>query len=237
MKTTIRELIKNKRFKAVSLSCILLILVLGMGLTLALVTDSTNKLTNTFGVKDLVTHIEENVGTGGLKEPVVVNDGSATAFIRARVTVSPDLWDNTSENISLQLGWWDEVDNIRNGITEEDDVKEWSEHGDFTRAMDLKRVNARTLYSRGGADGEYGWYYCNGWFYFNQPVEVNECTTPLFDAVIIGENVKENFDVTIYQEAVECTPDITKDNVDNALAFEYITTTVAQAFEDVNAKE
>ena len=249
MKATIKELLKNKRFKAISLSCLLLVLVLGVGLTLALVTDVTNALTNTFGVEDLTTHIEENVGTSGLKEPVVVNDGSATAFIRARVTVSPDFWDNKPENISLQLGWWDGVPNVRTDIENKADVREVSEHGDFTQYMDLTR-SGKALFTRGGGDTEFGWYYneADGWYYYNQPVEAGECTTPLFDAIIVGENVKENFDITIYQEAVASKPYLSDDKKE--LTYDDITSgmtdvgawdgnegkSVVDAFADVNKK-
>lgn len=207
MKATIKELLQNKRFKAISLSCLLLVLVLGVGLTLALVTDVTNSLTNTFNVDDLTTHIEENVGANGLKQPVIINDGSATAFIRARVTVNPDLWDNTANNISLELGTWNGISAIREDVEINKDVYEFPEAGGFTQQSEngyLKRED--------GYVSPYGWVYYDGWFYYNKPVIVGKATTQLFDAIVVGENVKENFDITIYQEAVASKPYLSDDN-------------------------
>lgn len=224
MKSTIKELIQTKRFKALSLTCILLILVLGVGLTLALVTDVTNALQNTFAVDDLTTHIEENVGTDRLKEPVVVNDGSATAFIRARVTVSPDYWTNKAGDISLQLGSWTGVPDIRTDVADKEDVRKLSGYGEFTQYNEqcLERIeNMLFVKDNSGL----GWYFYDGWFYFNQPVEKGEATTPLFDAVIVGGNITENFDVTIYQEAVASKPYLADDN--KVLEYTDITQSIA----------
>lgn len=216
MKAAMKALFQNKRKKAIFLSVILLISVLGVGLTLALVTDVTNVLANTFKIGELTTHIEENVGSNGLKQPVIINDGPATAFIRARITVSPDYWDNTDENISLKFGTWDGISPIRKDVDSDKDVYEWPKAGGFAADSTLERNN-----------GTYNDWYCtgDGWYYYTKPVAVGTATTQLFDAVIVGSNVTENFDITIYQEAVAVPENTAPDT-------EYSTENIINAFKE-----
>lgn len=230
MKTTIKELFQTKRFKVVSLSVLLLALVLGIGLTLALVTDATNKLTNKFEVGGLETHIEENIGTDGLKEPVIVNDGPQTAFIRARITVNPFIWDGTENGITIQIGKWDGVPDIRTDVATKEDTRTITSKGSFNSDMTLE-TDTNTRYKRN--DSNYGWYYVNGWYYFDKAVVKGECTDPLFDKVSIGSGVKENFDLTIYQEAVVATEEYRK-NPEQVISSADIVNKVKAEFESVN---
>lgn len=178
----IKGIFINKRFRVFFLSiCLLLALTIG-GFTLAYFTDVTNVLANSFQVDDLTTHIDEKIdptitGNTLFKQPSIVNDGSATAFIRARVTVSPDYW-NKDNGISLQFGNWENKSFTPNGV---------------------ELGNGNILYC---SSGDKGWFYYESWYYYNRPVPVGQSTTPLFDAVVVDNAVNENFDITIYQEAV-----------------------------------
>ena len=99
------------------------------------------------------------------------------AFIRARITVSPQQTDVTL----LSGAWKDSV---------------FTEKG----AAADRIATETTLYDPDG-DG-IGWYQgADGWYYYNSPIAPGQNTGTLFDAVKIGE-VTKNFDITVYQEAV-----------------------------------
>lgn len=68
------------------------VIMAGIGGTYAVLTASTTDVTNTFKVEEVIeTEIEENWTEGQLDKTVSVkNVGPDNAFIRARVTISPD---------------------------------------------------------------------------------------------------------------------------------------------------
>ncbi len=49
---------------------------------------------------------------------------------------------------------------------------------------------------------EIGWVYKDGWYYYNTPIARNDYTGFLFTDFLIGETVTQDFDITVYQEAV-----------------------------------
>ena len=65
-----------------------LVVVLGIGATVAYLHDTTDPVTNTFDPAELNTRIEENLGTNGTKEVVIANTGKSNAYVRARIMVS-----------------------------------------------------------------------------------------------------------------------------------------------------
>lgn len=65
-----------------------LVVVLGIGATVAYLHDTTDPVTNTFDPAELNTRIEENLGTEGTKEVVIANTGKSNAYVRARIMVS-----------------------------------------------------------------------------------------------------------------------------------------------------
>lgn len=65
-----------------------LVLVLGIGSTLAYLQATTGVLTNVFSPAHLDTKIEEVLGTDGTKQVQVTNIGKSDAYVRARIMVS-----------------------------------------------------------------------------------------------------------------------------------------------------
>lgn len=172
---------KNKK---ISLIVVLTAMVLiASAFTLAFYISTTDVLANSFEVTEITTKIEEEIGElkqTTLKRPVVKNEGPATGFIRARVLLSPESLKEEGK-VQFLLGDW---------------VEET-----FTKKGELTKSNQK-LYDA-NADG-FGWIYCeqDGFYYYNKPIEKDNCTESLFDAVWMDEELDENFDITIYQEAV-----------------------------------
>lgn len=66
-----------------------LVVVLGVGATVAYLHDTTGAVKNTFDAAQLDTRIEEDLNTqAGNKQVVIVNTGKSDAYVRARVMVS-----------------------------------------------------------------------------------------------------------------------------------------------------
>jgi len=174
-----KNVLSSSRIKAFTLTILLVAAVFTSAVTLAYFTDTTSAISNTFSIAEITTHIDETTGqgSGGLwqKSPKIVNDGPSAGFIRARITVSPDLWNGGTGNnkITLKFGSW-------NG-------------GTFNATADLSLSSTP----------QNGWIYGgDGYYYYQQVVASGFATNSLFDAVLIGSEVIENFDITIYQEAV-----------------------------------
>lgn len=175
----------KKFFTKKKISIIILALVLGIAATtatMALMTDVTKEVVNHFNPAKVETHIDEKIDdqpvkpdTAILKSPVIVNDGPSNAFIRARITISP-----STSGVMLLAGSWSKT-------TGADKV--------FTKSGEV--FNGTAFVNNGN------WIYCkaDGFYYYTLPVESGKSTAAVFDAVVL----KENADVTIYQEAVLAT--------------------------------
>ena len=194
-----KKIMRNTKTRTFVVSLLLIAGVFASAVTIAFYTDTTQVLANTFTTTEITTHINEVVsGTGSLinKNPSIYNDGPASGFIRARITVSPDLITNTGDNNYIEL------------ITGTGKLK-------FTA----------------GEVTEAGWLFGgDGYYYYNKVVAAGTSTTTLFDQVIIGTKVKENFDITIYQEAVTSKHYEGEANQDNT----YNLATLQNAFNSVN---
>ena len=68
-------------------SVLALVVVIGVGATLALMSSSSNAVTNSFTAADIDTEIEE-VLTNGDKQVSIKNYGPSDAYVRARIMVS-----------------------------------------------------------------------------------------------------------------------------------------------------
>lgn len=68
-------------------SILALVVVIGIGATLALMASPSNSVTNSFTAADIDTEIEENL-TDGNKEVSIHNYGPSDAYVRARIMVS-----------------------------------------------------------------------------------------------------------------------------------------------------
>jgi hypothetical protein len=63
---------------------------IAVGGTMAILTSTTNKVTNKFTPGNIRTEIEEDTSTYGKKDVYVVNTGKNDCKVRARVTVTPE---------------------------------------------------------------------------------------------------------------------------------------------------
>ena len=141
------------------------VIAVGVAGTYAILTDATGTVVNTFTGEEINTHIKENedfdkqdVKPGVTltlnKDVKVVNDGPSDAFIRARVTISPD-----------------------KAVT-------------FT-GTDSKWVLAD-----------------DDWYYYTEVVAApkedgtKSSTNSIMTQVNIPKDIEEDFDITVYQEAV-----------------------------------
>lgn len=68
-------------------SVLALVVVIGIGATLALMASPSNSVTNSFSAADIDTEIEENI-TDGNKQVSIKNYGPSDAYVRARIMVS-----------------------------------------------------------------------------------------------------------------------------------------------------
>ena len=90
-----KKILKSKKIM-LSLLMIVGVLVFGTGLvTLALLSDKTDDLENTFELGNVTTEIEEEFektqsATTFKKEPVIVNTGENDCYVRVRVSISPE---------------------------------------------------------------------------------------------------------------------------------------------------
>lgn len=68
-------------------SVLALVIVIGVGVTMALMASPSNSVTNSFSAADIDTEIEENI-TDGNKQVSIKNYGPSDAYVRARIMVS-----------------------------------------------------------------------------------------------------------------------------------------------------
>lgn len=176
-----------KTYRIVAAATVLALGLTGTAVTFASVKAVSNAVVNSFEAGEVKTSIEEEFeGTVEKNKTVkknlaVRNEGRSNAYIRARITVSPE----KDLDVTLLHGSW--------------------VNGSFTSEGTALAVNAGGFYDPDG-DGV-GWYAgTDGWFYYSAPVEPGTVTETLFDAVKIGE-VSGDFDITVYQEAVYSSTD------------------------------
>ena len=216
-----KKMILNKKARPFLITIVLLGLILGSAMTLAYYTDSTAALENSFEATEITTVIvEDSVNTNAIssgsvaKNPKVLNNGPATGFIRARVTVSPDIL-ITSQNKPT-------------GIENNKCVTLMIDRPDTDLSLG---IDSTVLYSHDPGVNPKGWIYGgDGYYYYNYVVKVTESTQTLFDYVLIGDSVEQNFDITIYQEAVTSKHYVNSEYEGSPVNISVI----KQAFSDVN---
>ncbi len=189
----IKELFKKMKYKKLILSAVLVLGIAGVGSTIAILTSATGSLTNTFKTQALHTEIVEEfpevtieVNKDIVKVAAVENETTSAnyAYIRARLTVSPDsvLKDNDG-SVVIKAG--DKEINTLNldEMTVDTDI--------FVTDETEKQTNGT-------------WVYCkeDGFFYYTSSVAPGNQTEALITAVVIGDASEEPFDITIYEESV-----------------------------------
>lgn len=176
---------KKQQTKAILLLATSAVLVLLLaGVTFAYLHRETGAVINTFSVGNVITEIDEEKpsqnGSGLTKEPHVENIGENDCIVRVRVSVSPvELFDG----------------------------------GEPLQLADDKGTSL--VYPFADGVGLNNWKYHEGYFYYQGVLNPNESTLPVFNKVTgvfkgddsgqVIDAVKEagNFQVTVYQEAVQ----------------------------------
>lgn len=200
-----KKFLKKKKVFIITLA--LALGIVATAATVAIMTATTGSVQNFFNPADVNTHIEEQVddqtvkaNTSILKAPVVVNDGPSNAFIRARITISP-----STSGVKLLAGEWSALTGVDKVFTQKSEV-----------------FNGTVFADNGN------WIYCqeDGFYYYNLPVQAEDTTASIFDAVVLTESA----DVTVYQESVLATDKF-------ELGTEVDVETIQDLFEKVNELE
>lgn len=158
-----------------------LVLVLGIGSTLAYLQATTGLLTNTFSLAQLDTKIEEVLGTDGTKQVQVTNIGKSDAYVRARIMVSGIDPDKIR------------IENDENATAKADEIVLVMQNGEKWRQV-------------GDEPAKHDWYYYRPKLpgTRNEPTNPEaRKTEPLLQKVIFGSEVDvSTVQVTIMHESV-----------------------------------
>jgi alternate signal-mediated exported protein len=148
------------------------VLAVGLSSTYAILKAQTNTVNNTFGLEQINTHIDEPDFPGQEVKP--------GASIKKDVKIVNDGPSDAFIRARVTIS----PSNV--GITTS--YVEKDEAGNVTKTAEL---------------GD-GWEYnkSDGWYYYKKVVPVDESTTALFTTVTLPDDLNQNFDLTVYQEAV-----------------------------------
>lgn len=179
-------------------SILALVVVIGIGATLALMSSSSNAVTNSFTAADIDTEIEETI-TDGNKMVSITNNGPSDAYVRARIMVSGV----NPENVV-----------VVNTEPEKGTVE--------ANKVYLVMENPTLWVQDTAATAKDDFYYYLG------VLEAGDSSKNLLDKVVLGSNLQkedflDTFSVTIYHESVlainqpeSITVDVVKDSFDAA---------------------
>ncbi len=165
-------------------SVLALVVVIGVGATLALMSSPSNAVTNSFTAADIDTEIEE-VLTNGDKQVSIKNYGPSDAYVRARIMVSgvnPENVEIVASEAEIGTPAADKVYLVmqNNG----------NENGKWTKEV----ANSNDTYS-------------DDFYYYLGVLGAGDSSENLLDKVVLGSNLQgddflKNFSVTIYHESV-----------------------------------
>lgn len=186
-------------------SVLALVVIIGIGATLALMASPSNSVTNSFSAADIDTEIEE-VLTDGNKMVSIKNYGPSDAYVRARIMVSGV----NPENVEI--------------------VSEEPVEGDV--AADTVYL---VMQNNGTGDKQWtkedsdtNGNYSDDFYYYLDVLTKDESSKNLLKKVVLGSNLQgedflNTFSVTIYHESVlainqpeSITVDIVEDSFDAA---------------------
>lgn len=197
-------------------SVLALVVMIGIGATLALMASPSNSVTNSFSAADVNTQVDE-VLTDGNKQVRIANTGPSDAYVRARIMISGvgGVWNGENENCQVQV------------VTDE-------RLATNPNIVYLVMPN----YADDSADNISGkWFFepdngpdaenFGGFFYYGSVLkapgqgQTKISTKPLLEKVIIGEDLLkdedflDDFSVTIYHESVLAINQNLTGNVDS----------------------
>ena len=187
-------------------SVLALVIVIGVGVTMALSAVNSNLVNNTFAVADIDTEIEEKGLTEGDKQVSIKNYGPSDAYVRARIMVSGV----NPENVEI--------------------VSEEPVEGDV--AADTVYL---VMQNNGTGDKQWtkedsdtNGNYSDDFYYYLDVLTKDESSKNLLKKVVLGSNLQgedflNTFSVTIYHESVlainqpeSITVGVVKDSFDAA---------------------
>lgn len=166
-------------------SVLALVIVIGVGVTMALSAVNSNLVNNTFAVADIDTEIDEVLDNGN-KQVSITNNGPSDAYVRARIMVSGV----NPGNVVI-------VDKVPTTV-EANKVylvmqNNGNENGKWTKEVD----NSNDTYS-------------DDFYYYLDVLTKDESSKNLLEKVVLGSNLQkedflDTFSVTIYHESVVAT--------------------------------
>lgn len=178
-------------------SVLALVVIIGVGATLALMSSSSNAVTNSFTAADIDTEIDEVLDNGN-KQVSITNNGPSDAYVRARIMVSGV----NPENVKIV-----DTEPVE-GTVEADKVY-------------LVMENP-TLWVRENGAAKDDFYYYLGVLAENESSQ-NLLEKVVLGKDLQGEDFLNTFSVTIYHESVlainqpeSITVDVVKDSFDAA---------------------
>lgn len=166
-------------------SVLALVIVIGVGVTMALSAVNSNPVNNTFAVADIDTEIDEVLDNGN-KQVSITNNGPSDAYVRARIMVSGVNPENVVVvNTEPEKGTVEANPNTvylvmkNNGSA----VKQWT-----------KKDSDNNTYS-------------DDFYYYLGVLAENESSQNLLEKVVLGKDLQgedflNTFSVTIYHESV-----------------------------------
>ena len=164
-------------------SILALVVIIGVGATLALMSSSSNSVTNSFSVADIDTEIEEKGLTEGDKQVSIKNYGPSDAYVRARIMVSGV----NPENVEIVAQEPTTVDPNTVYLVMQNNG---NENGKWTKEV----ANSNDTYS-------------DDFYYYLDVLTKDESSKNLLEKVVLGSNLQgedflDTFSVTIYHESV-----------------------------------
>lgn len=163
-------------------SVLALVIVIGVGVTMALSAVNSNPVNNTFAVADIDTEIDEVLDNGN-KQVSITNNGPSDAYVRARIMVSGV----NPENVKIVSAAPETPDADKVYLVMQNNG---NENGKWTKEVD----NSNDTYS-------------DDFYYYLDVLTKDESSERLLEKVVLGSNLQKedflkNFSVTIYHESV-----------------------------------
>lgn len=164
-------------------SVLALVVIIGVGATLALMSSSSNAVTNSFTAADIDTEIDEVLDNGN-KQVSITNNGPSDAYVRARIMVSGV----NPENVEIVAQEPTTVDPNTVYLVMKNNG---NENGKWTKEV---------------ADNNDT--YSDDFYYYLDVLTKDESSKNLLEKVVLGKTLAEDqdfldtFSVTIYHESV-----------------------------------
>lgn len=193
----------NKKFIG-AIVAIALVVTTAIGVTMAMYKTETEPLVNQFTIGNVTTELVEDFYTENgyefTKNPKITNTGANPCLVRVRVTITPD------------------------SVVDRKVIIDGNQKNYLEIYTDTDQKNP-FVYNEAWSNAY--WEYKDGWYYYKGVVDTGESTQTLFETVVlnydkkaeIGEaNAWEDFDIILYQEAVQSVAYVDGEKITDAEA-------------------